>query len=65
LNPVIDRSDLTASYFHREAWGGYVADQNRFGWTWKVRAEVGGIWGAWSEIRTFDVEPVNTDPPSQ
>jgi hypothetical protein len=30
------------------------------GWTWKVKAYVGGQWGKWSEIRTFDVSP----PPS-
>jgi hypothetical protein len=42
---------------------GYIIDANRLGWTWKVRAQVNGVWGAWSEIRIFNVEPVNTDPP--
>jgi hypothetical protein len=27
------------------------------GWTWKVRAMVGGEWSNWSEVRTFDVMP--------
>jgi Tol biopolymer transport system component len=53
---------LTESSFHFSGTG-YIIDANRFGWTWKVRAELGGIWGDWSETRTFDVEPVNTDPP--
>jgi len=25
---------------------------------------VDGHWGAWSEVRSFDVEPLNTDPPA-
>lgn len=31
-------------------------------WKWKVRAMVKGQWSEWSEERTFDLEPVNTDP---
>ncbi len=42
---------------------GYVVDRNRQGWTWRVRAEVNGTWGDWSETRTFDVEPLDTDCP--
>ena len=34
------------------------------GWTWKVRAIVGTTPGEWTEPRTFNVEPVNTDCPS-
>jgi hypothetical protein len=37
---------------------------NLFGWKWKVRAEVNNVWGPWSEERSFDVEPVDTDCPS-
>jgi hypothetical protein len=29
----------------------------RQGWTWKVKALVGGEWSKWSDVRTFDVEP--------
>ncbi|MBN2371152.1 MAG: hypothetical protein JXO72_11770, partial [Vicinamibacteria bacterium] len=32
------------------------------GWTWKVRARVGGQWGDWSRSRSFRVEPPDTDP---
>jgi hypothetical protein len=63
-NPVINRSDLTQSSYHMATLGSYVADLNRFDWTWKVRAEVGGVWGCYSPERTFEVEPVNTDPPN-
>jgi hypothetical protein len=62
--PVIDRPDLTQSSFHDVSPGAYIIDANRFAWTWKVRAKVDGVWGDWSPVRTFDVEPVNTDPPS-
>ncbi|OJJ15080.1 hypothetical protein BKI52_40145 [marine bacterium AO1-C] len=40
---------------------GIVANSNRFGWKWKVRAMINGRWTAWSEIRNFRVEPKNTD----
>jgi hypothetical protein len=63
-HPVIDDDEVPMSAYH-EVWSGsYVIDQNRFGWVWKVRAMVGGQWGEWSELRTFDVEPVDSDPPS-
>jgi serine/threonine protein kinase len=63
-NPVIDVADLvTSSYNHTE--NAYVADFNRHGWTWKVRAQINGQWGDWSELWTFDVEPLDTDPPSR
>jgi hypothetical protein len=34
------------------------------GWEWKVRAIFGVTPGEWSEVRTFNVEPVDTDCPS-
>ncbi len=38
--------------------GNYIAGPNLTDWTWKVRAQNGdGIWGPWSEIRTFSVAP--------
>lgn len=40
---------------------GYIIDANRLGWTCQVRAMVKGKWGEWSEVRKFDVEPLNTD----
>ena len=59
--PVIDRSDLTSSSFHKDGPGDYIINSNRFDWRWKVRAKVNGVWGDWSEERHFDVEPLDTD----
>lgn len=39
----------------------YIIARNQQGWTWKVQARVNGKWGNWSEERTFDVEPLDTD----
>ena len=61
--PTIDNSMLTSSSYHHVAIT-FIADVNRLNWTWKVRAKVNGQWGEWSETRLFDIEPVNTDPPS-
>ncbi len=58
----VDRQDLTASSYHYVN-DGYFSEDHRFGFTWKVRAMVDGEWGSWSETRTFDAEPVDTDPP--
>jgi len=39
-------------------------DSSRQGWGWKVRAgNDSGIWSEWSEQRSFDIEPLNTDCP--
>jgi hypothetical protein len=37
---------------------GYIADVNRKGWTWKVRALVNVQWSDWSETSIFDVAPL-------
>lgn len=58
-NPVIDK-DIVESEYKDES-DGYIANKNRLNWTWKVRAMVDGVWTDWSETRTFDVEPLNTD----
>ncbi|MCD4766776.1 MAG: hypothetical protein K8R34_09725 [Methanosarcinales archaeon] len=58
--PVIDRVTSSSSYHHSSP-GSYIIESNRYGWTWKVRAQVNGQWGDWSETRTFSVEEVNTD----
>ena len=64
-NPVINEDALAGSSYHHSCPSGcHIVSQYRFGWTWKVRAKIGGQWGDWSETRTFDVEPVNTDPSS-
>jgi serine/threonine protein kinase/Tfp pilus assembly protein PilF len=57
MAPSISIPTLTAPSFRYEK-KGYVADQNRLGSRWKVRALVNGVWSDWSEERTFDVAPV-------
>ena len=63
LYPVIDREIYKSSY-HEVGEGSYIIDRNRFNWKWKVRAFIDDMWSDWSEVRSFDVEPINTDPPS-
>jgi len=58
--PVIDNSNISKSSYTREDHG-YISNQNCFNWKCKVRAMINGQWGRWSEERTFDVEPLNTD----
>ena len=50
----------TASYFHYVSPASYIAEQNRFEWTWRVRALVNGQWTDWA-TGTFNVEPLNSD----
>ncbi len=57
--PVIDVTDLTSTSFHSSEPGDYITEANRYGWTWKVRARVNGVWTAWSQERSFDVVPPN------
>jgi len=58
--PVINTVMLSSSYTHSSP-GAYVIDGNRFNWQWKVRAELNGTVGEYSQTRTFSVEPLNTD----
>jgi len=64
-NPVINTDKIYESRYQSFKIGSYVADFNRHNWTWKVRAKVDGRWGEWSEERRFEVEPLDTDPPSR
>ena len=61
LFPLIDIDTLSDSAYHFVTQS-YIAGNNLSGWAWKVRANTGGQWGDWSPARSFDVEPVNTDP---
>jgi WD40 repeat protein len=58
--PLLNFTGIMSSSYH---WirDGFILD--RFGWSWKVRAIVDGEWTEWSETRTFNIEPVDTDPP--
>jgi chitodextrinase len=61
-NPAVDTQIASSFYDHHS--NGYIADHNRYGWRWKVRAgNDDGQWSAWSEERHFDVELLNTDCP--
>jgi len=62
--PGIDDQNIVSSSYIDESPGSYIIDRNRYNWTWKVRAMVDGQWGEWSETRSFDVEPLDTDVPS-
>ena len=61
LKPAVDEVVVEPHYRKKDR--GYVVDRYRMGWTWKAQAYVGDEWGPWSETRTFDVEPLDTDPP--
>lgn len=58
--PGIDRDDLTASAFSVDATQ-HVPDDQRTGWSWRVRAGAGGVWGDFGPSRAFEVEPVDND----
>lgn len=57
--PIVDNRIPNTTYLSQRT--GYIADQNRLGWQWKVRAMQNDVWGAWTPVRTFDVEPLDTD----
>lgn len=58
--PLIDAFTSVSSYRHVEA-GAYVIEGNRFNWQWKVEAEVDGVFGGYSQVRAFSLEPLNAD----
>lgn len=61
--PVIDKITTSSSY-HHDSLGSYIAESNRFGWIWKVRAKVNSQWYDWSEPYIFNVEKIDTDSPT-
>jgi hypothetical protein len=62
VDTFIDTIILSSTY-HSDRPGAMVTEQDRNGWTWKVRAEVGGLWSNWSEEWIFNIEPIDVDPP--
>lgn len=58
--PIIDEWLVNSEYTYMDS-SSFIADTNRFGWTWKVRAHADEEDGEWSEEREFSVEAVNTD----
>ncbi len=61
--PRVDARNLTSSSF-TVLEGGFIFEEARTGWFWKVRSRINGVWSNWSPERDFAVEPVNTDCPS-
>src|SRR2546427_659909 len=58
LNPVVNVRVTGTSYIYRAKNYG-IPEQNRRGWTWKVRAICDGREMPWSETGLFEVEPVH------
>lgn len=65
-NPIfrLVNVDINALSYDSVHPGSFIIEANRFGWMWKVRAKIAAEFSEFSKTRTFDVEPVNTDPPS-
>ncbi len=63
--PMLNYTGIVQSSYRHEQYGSYFSDANLSNWSWKVRARIGGVWGLWSEVRTFSIEAANTDPPSE
>jgi hypothetical protein len=60
LIPLIDTNVYDTAYHYSGS--GYIAEANRYEWTWHVRAmNQYQQWGKWSEWRYFNVEPVGAD----
>ena len=59
--PVIDNAMIPGTVFHYVNPKNFIPAGDRFGWTWKVRALVNGVWSDWSAKRSFNVEPLNAD----
>src|SRR5262245_37027228 len=45
--PVIDNSAILKTSYKDDSPETYIADVHRYGWKWKVRAMVNGVWGKW------------------
>lgn len=58
--PLIDEQNLTVSSFtvldER-----FITEDSRFGWFWKLRVELNGVWSEFTPETNFAIEPLNTD----
>lgn len=61
--PLVNNMNVPTSNFQHDSPQAYIANQNRTGWRWTVRARVGNVWGPWSKVNFFSVERLNTDCP--
>lgn len=54
--PILDTEIGASEYTLRRSKGSYIVGDNLRGWQWRVCAQGrNGEWGAWSELRRFDV----------
>jgi hypothetical protein len=61
--PLVDTATTQSSFQHVSC-GSYIIPSNTFKWRVWIRAMTDEVWGNWSPEYNFDVEPLNTDPPS-
>jgi hypothetical protein len=58
--PLVRIETKASEYTVRSRRGGYIAEANLLGWSWRVRAQDrDGGWGPWSRLRRFNVSPQN------
>ncbi len=58
--PLVDVSTSTRSDYTVRGLG-VVADPDRLGWVWRVRARFGSQWADWTPQRIFNVGPEGTN----
>lgn len=64
-HPVIDKIVNTPNYYYSNS-KIYISEGNRYNWIWKVRSgNDANQWSDWSPEGKFEIEPLNTDCPSQ
>jgi hypothetical protein len=60
LIPLVQTETSASEYTVKKKRGGYIAEANLRGWSWRVRAQDrNGGWGPWSKLRRFNVSPQN------
>lgn len=59
IYPLIDRVAGESGFHYEQV--AYIIPRHQPGWRWRVRARIGEDWMEWTEERTFDVEPLNSD----
>ena len=54
--------ELNSQQFHWGRTNISLPAEKLQGWSWRVRARVGGRWSKWSQTRQFSVEPARPQP---
>lgn len=60
INPVVNSVTVNNLYHYESPVGSEVQGGNNLGWSWRVRAQVDGIWKEYSNQKYFDLRPVCT-----